>query len=198
MGYYIRVLAASADEIPIGALREAAKPALIEIATGSDNSWSELILTHASGDEIAIIERNPVIDDELGAEEIAEFIEEVAECKPRSAAAWLQQYLPAVKVIYAFQLLGGTEIDDGWAPLHSVHAKVWNLAGGILQSDGEGFSNEDGCTILWQFSDSVKGRWKCAALRENGEWIGFEMDLGDLAQRTEFKNGRVPSGAKLL
>ncbi len=97
MGYYIRVLAASADEIPIGALREAAKPALIEIATGSDNSWSELILTHASGDEIAIIERNPVIDDELGAEEIAEFIEEVAECKPRSAAAWLQQYLPAVK-----------------------------------------------------------------------------------------------------
>jgi hypothetical protein len=198
MGYYIRVLAAKAEEFPIEVLREAAKPALLEIAAGSDNSWSELILAHQSGDEIAIIERNPVIDGELGGEEIAEFIEEVSDCKPDSAAAWLQRYLPTIKVVYAFQLLGGTEIDDGWTPLHSVHAKVWNLAGGILQADGEGFCNEDGYTILWQFSDSAEGSWNCAVLGEDGKWVAFRLELGDLEQREAFQRGQVPDGAKLI
>jgi hypothetical protein len=198
MGYYIRVLAVKPDKIAVETLREAAKPAVIEIATGSDNSWSELILAHESGDEIAIIERNPVIDGELGAEEITEFIEEVSDCKPDTAAAWLNQYLLTVKVVYAFKLLGGTEIDDGWTPLHSVHAKVWNLAGGILQADGEGFSNEDGYTILWQFSESVSGPWNCAVLGGDGEWINFEIDLASLEQREAFQRGRVPGGAKLV
>jgi hypothetical protein len=198
MGYYIRVLAAKADEIPIGVLREAAKPAVLEIATGSDDSWSELILSHESGDEIAIIERNPVVDGELGAEELEEFLDEVTDCKPDSGAAWLKQYLPTVKVVYAFQLLAGTEIDDGWTPLHSVHAKVWNLAGGILQSDGEGFSNADGYTILWQFSESVSGPWNCAVLNGDGEWVKFEIDLASLEQREAFQSGQVPDGAKLI
>jgi len=198
MGYYIRVLGTKTDEIPIEALREAAKPAVIEIASGLDNSWTELSLAHESGDEIAIIEKNPVIDGELGAEEVTEFIEEVAECKPDSAAAWLKQYLPTVKVVYAFQLLGGTEIDDGWTPLHSVHTKVWNLAGGILQSDGEGFSNEDGYTILWQFSESASGPWNCAVLGEDSKWANFEIDLGSLEQREAFQRGQFPHGAKSI
>jgi hypothetical protein len=105
MGYYIRVLSTNVDEIPIEALREAAKPAVIEVAASSDKTWSELILAHESGNEIVIIERNPVIEGELGADEVAEFIEEVADCKPDSAAAWLQRYLPAAKAVYAFQLL---------------------------------------------------------------------------------------------
>jgi hypothetical protein len=62
-----------------------------------------------------------------------------------------------VKVIYAFQLLNGTDVEDGWARLHSLYNAVWEHAGGILQSDGEGFSNEEGYTILWQFSD---GNWR--------------------------------------
>lgn len=198
MGYYIRVLAAKADEIPVEILREAAMPAVIEIVSGSDSSWKELILAHESGDEIAIIERNPVIDGELGAEELEEFLEEVAECKPHSAAAWLQQYLPTVRVVYAFQLLGGTKISDGWTPLHSVHAKIWNLVGGILQADGEGFSNEEGFTVLWQFDESAVGPWNCAVLGEDGKWTNFEMDLGNIVQREAFQHGKVPSGAKVL
>jgi hypothetical protein len=54
----------------------------------------------------------------------------------------LQQYLPSVKVIYAFQFLNGTDVEDGWTPLHRVYNAVWERAGGILQSEGEGFSNE--------------------------------------------------------
>lgn len=116
-----------------------------------------LTLRHKSGQEIAVIERNPVSEGELGADELQEFLDEVPHHKPDSAAAWLQKYLPTVKVIYAFQLLGGTDVDDGWTPLHRLYQAIWSHAGGILQADGEGFSNEEGYTILWQFAESVTG-----------------------------------------
>jgi len=45
-----------------------------------------------SGQEIAIIEKNPVVEGQLGADELQEFMEEVADCKPESAARWLVQY----------------------------------------------------------------------------------------------------------
>jgi hypothetical protein len=53
------------------------------------------------------------------------------------------------------QLLSGTDVDDGWTPLHRVHSAVWNHVGGIFQADGEGFSDEDGFTILWQFAETT-------------------------------------------
>jgi len=55
--------------------------------------------------------------------------------------------------------LHGTEVDNGFEIMHRVYASVWSLAGGILQADQEGFSNESGHTILWQFSDNVRGAW---------------------------------------
>ena len=122
-------------------------------------------------------------------------MEEVADCKPESAARWLQQYLPSVKVIYAFQLLNGTDVEDGWTPLHSLYNTVWEHAGGILQSDGEGFSNDEGYTILWQFSDRVTGSWNMGVLKD-GRWLHFEMDLGNEQHRNAFLSGQVPDGAK--
>jgi hypothetical protein len=70
--------------------------------------------------------------------------------------------------------------------------------GGILQADGEGFSNEDGYLILWQFADTVDGDWNMAVLDKDGSWIRFQMNLGDPEQRAAFLKGRVPEGAKIL
>jgi hypothetical protein len=109
----------------------------------------------------------------------------------------LQHYLPGVKVIYAFQLLSGTDFEDGWAPLHRLYNAVWDHAGGILQSDGEGFSDENGFTILWQFSSSVTGKWNMGLLKDS-RWVHFEMDLGNEQHRNAFLNGQVPDGAKIL
>jgi hypothetical protein len=124
-------------------------------------------------------------------------MDEVSDCKPESAATWLRQYLPRVQVIYAFQLLSGTDVEDGWTPLHRLYNSVWEHAGGILQSDGEGFSNEDGHTILWQFSDDVAGKWNMGVLKD-GRWVNFQMDLGNKRHRKAFLNGQVPDGAKVF
>jgi len=102
-----------------------------------------------------------------------------------------------VKVIYAFHLLDGTDVDDGWSPLHRLHSAVWDKAGGILQADGEGFSDEDGYTILWQFSDRASDKWNMGLLKD-GRWVHFEMDLGNEQHRNAFLGGQVPDGAKVV
>ena len=197
MGYYIRVLGKTLGNIPLNQLREAAKPAVLHISEGNGDAWEQITLSHKSGQEIAIIERNPVVEGRLGAEELREFIDEVPHYKPETAASWLQQYLPSVKVIYAFQLLGGTDVDDGWTPLHRLYNAVWKKAGGILQADGEGFCDEDGFTILWQFADTVTGKWNAGVLKD-GRWVHFEMDLGNEQHRSAFLSGQVPNGVKVL
>jgi hypothetical protein len=201
MGYYIRVLAT--DEMPIveqelrNCLPRTPRCELDREGKG-DSGWSQLVLRHSGGTAIAAIERNPVSPGELGEEEVAEFIEEARIAKPRSAARWLEQFLPRVKVIYAFQILSGTGVGDGWAAVHALQSYIWNKRGGILQADGEGFSNEDGYTIVWQFADDVDGMWKMAVLNEVGQWVSFEMDLANPEQRADFLEGILPQGVKIL
>ena len=197
MGYYIRVLGKKLGNIPLDELRQISQPAVLLHDGEEDDAWEQLTLSHKSGRAIAVIEKNPVTEGQLGADELQEFIDQVPHYKPQSAATWLQHYLPGVKVIYAFQVLSGTDVEDGWAALHRLYKAVWHHAGGILQSDGEGFSDEGGYTILWQFSDSVTGKWNMGVLKD-GRWVHFEMDLGNEQHRNAFLNGQVPDGANLL
>jgi hypothetical protein len=196
MPYYIRVLGKTLDNIPLEELRKISQPAVLHSEEEGD-AWEQLILAHKSGQEIAVIEKNPVLEGQIGADELQEFIDEITDYKPESAATWLHEYLPSVKVIYAFQLLDGTDVEDGWTPLHRLYYAVWEHAGGIFQSDGEGFSDEGGYTILWQFSDRVTSKWNMGVLQE-GRWIHFEMDLGNEQHRKAFLSGQVPEGAKVI
>lgn len=198
MGYRIRILGKNLAMPPFEELKKAASPAVLEGDEGVGDDWEALILKHKSGMAIAQIEKNPVMEGELGFDEIKEFIDEVSYYRPPSAAAWLKNYLPGVKVIYSFQLLFGTDIDDGFSLMHKVYGLVWKYAGGILQADQEGFSNEVGHHILWQFSDEVEGSLNVGVLGLDGRWMNFEMDLGDQAQREAFWRGEVPTGAKSL
>ena len=127
-----------------------------------------LILKHKGGEPIAFLEKNLVLPGQLGADELQEFVSEVSHYKPSSAAAWLKEYLSLVKVIYSFQLLHGTEVDNGYEIMRRVYSSVWGHAGGILQADQEGFTNESGYTILWQFSERVSGAWNVGILPPNG------------------------------
>jgi hypothetical protein len=197
MGYYIRVLGTNLDIGSLQSLRDNSRPAFLNVMQGTEDMWERIVLTHESGQEIAVVEKNPVIAGQLGADELQEFIEEVAHFEPESAVSWLRDFLPTVKVIYAFQLLNGTDVNDGWTSLHSLYSAVWKYAGGILQADGEGFTDEQGFTIVWQFEETVSGVWNMGSLQA-GHWVHFEMNLGNEQQRADFKRGEVPRGAKML
>jgi hypothetical protein len=198
MGYRIRILGKSLAPAPLKQLQEQAKPAVLEIDPGVGDDWEALILKHSSGLPIAFIEKNPVIEGQLGFDELREFAGEVSYYKPDSAASWLKSYFTGVRVIYSFQLLSGTEVDDGFSLMHRVYAEIWSCAGGILQADLEGFTNEQGHTILWQFDESVTGEWNVGVLAPNGQWSNFEMDLGNMDHRNAFWRGEVPYGVKLI
>ena len=196
MGYYIRLLSPS-DALPsfehLQASLRSFGPVSLVVEEGDPADWKQLLIAHADETPIASIERDVVRPGELGAEEIAEFIDEIADGKPASAAAWLEDYLATVQCIYAFPILSGADKDDGWSAVYAVRGAIQETAGGIVQADGEGSSNEEGFHILWQFSDGVKGAWWMAVLRD-GQWITFQMQLGNPRHRTAFLRGEVPAG----
>jgi hypothetical protein len=200
MGYYTRILSPSKQIVSVDKLRNVVKKVSLRVSlaieNGTNENWSALVLSHKSGPEIAVIERNST-SSELGAEEIEEFLQAIEDCKPTSAVNWLTKYLPKVKTIYAFQWLGGTDIKKGEDILGPMMIAMHKLVGGVLQADGAGFSDdEQGDHILWQFSDHVKGPWRMAVLRD-GKWVRFEMQLGNPNHRDAFLRGEVPHGAKL-
>ena len=197
MGYYIRVLSTSSKCIPLSTIRGAlvakSQNAIIDSDEEADSDWEQCVLKHKGGPEIAAIERNLVIEGSLGSEELEEFGDEVKACLPTNAVGWLLKYFEEVKCIYAFQLLSGTEQKNGWEILDTAKSAIWNFAPSILQADAEGFSNEQGYHILWQFNDSVSGPWFMGIIR-NGRWVHFQIELGNQSHRKAFFEGELPSG----
>jgi hypothetical protein len=195
MSYYTRVLSKQ-EEFPsfdeLAQLIRAAHPEFkLTIESGEDDEWETLLLSGNDEVEVAVLERNPVYDGSTGQDEIADFLEDIQDCKPESGAAWLAEYLAEVKTVYALQHLQGADTEDGGNALHALRAALWERGDAIIQADGEGFTNEEGFHIVWQFSDSVSGPWNMGILQD-GTWHHFKMDLGDPDHRAAFLNGEVP------
>lgn len=196
MGYYVRVLTPEDRPIAPWILTEAV--ARFGCRTSGDThsgEWGVIEALSRSGETLCIVERNPVVTGSVGEDEIGGFQEEIAECLPKAASEWLRTYLTKVRTIYAIQIFDEVYSDDGWAAVHAMQGAIWSATGGIFQADGEGFSNEDGDHILWQFSDRVEGEWWAAVLKA-GTWERFRMDLGNEAHRCAFKSGEVPTDAE--
>ncbi len=200
MGYYTRVLTTEEKCVPVSDLLQALEKvgfkATLDIEDGDSANWRQLTLKHPTGTEIAAIERNPVGVDTLGAEEIEEFLAELEDARPQSGADWLRSFFPRVRCVYAFQHLSGTREGDGFEVLSALKNSIWARSPAIIQADGEGFTNEDGYHILWQFSERVDGTWWMGVVREN-RWVHFQMDLGDRSHREAFWRGEIPQGAKM-
>ena len=195
MGYYTRVLSKD-EEFPafeeLSQMIRAEHPEFrLAVEEGSEEEWDVLLLSGIDEVEVALIERHPVSDGSVGQDEIADFLEDLRDCKPNSGVQWLEDYLGAVKTIYAFQHLQGAETVEGGNALHALRSALWERGDAIIQADGEGFTNEEGFHIVWQFSDSVSGPWKMGVLQD-GVWQHFTMDLGDPDHRAAFLKGAVP------
>ena len=193
--YFIRLLCPRSEWVSAGAVRAALKRARLPIKlvteAGTDNEWDTLTLEHRQGEMIASVERIPVTAQGAGAELVAALSASLKGVTPTSGANWVRAYLPTVKAIYSFEILDGTEHDRGWDSVYILQNLLQEKLGGIFQSDGEGFSNEEGSHITWQFDSGVAGPWKMAVL-QGTRWQSFQMDLENRVQRRAFQEGRVP------
>ena len=160
--------------------------------TDENGDWSSLLLSTLDGIEVAVLERKPVSNGSAGQDEIADLIEEMHGAQPKQARQWLEEYLAEIQTVYAFQHLQGSEFAEGMAALHGLRHLLFERGESILQADNEGFTNEEGYHILWQFADSVSGSWSMAVLQDDA-WRNFSMDLGDPEHREAFWAGEVPT-----
>ncbi len=195
MPYYTRVLSKD-EEFPsiedlADTLRTNHPDYTIAPEEGTHEEWESLLLAATDGVEVAVIERNPVYDGSVGQDEIADFLEDLVDARPEANVEWLEEYLESVKTVYAIQHLQGAETVEGSNALHALRAALLQRGDAILQADGEGFANEEGYHIVWQFSDAVTGPWNMAVLQES-TWFHFTMDLGDPEHRAAFLRGEVP------
>lgn len=195
MSYYTRVLSKDEEFPSFDELAQFVRTEHPEfrltIEDGTEEDWETLLLSGTDEVEVALLERNPVFDGSAGQDEIADFLEDIQDCKPRSGVQWLEDYLESVKTVYAFLHLQGADTVGGGNALHALRSKLWERGDAILQADGEGFTNEEGFHIMWQFSDSISGPWKMGVLQD-GVWHHFSMDLGDPDHRAAFMKGLVP------
>ena len=198
MGYYTRVLSKYEDfpsfEELVQSVQSEHPNFSLTVEEGTEENWESILLSGDGEVEVAVLERNPVSDGSVGQDEIAEFLEETHDCKPESGVEWLHSFLTEVKTVYAFQHLAGSETEEGLAALHALRTFLWQRGESIIHADLEGFTNEDGYHIVWQFSDTVTGPWNMAVLQD-GTWHHFQMDLGDPDQREAWFRGEVPSDA---
>ena len=200
MGYFIRVLGLYPDAIPAGELETALLADGLTAVIDPDHKedpWSVIDVEAPDGLKLAQIEKNFVFPGCLAQEELDEFRLLIRAHQPLSAVEWLDKYFDRVKVMYAIRVLDGALIDDNMEIVDSLKRAVWGKSGGLLQHDMEGFSNEEGFHILWQFPDDITGDKYCAVL-EGGVWVRFRMDLGDPFQRMAFWAGEVPQMAVRL
>ncbi len=201
MAYYVRLITQSLEHIPIqrlaDILREWGTPGLFGIAAGSETEWTELLVRNTRNEDVCSIERNQRGRDELFDEEIAEFRDELGNCQPRRGAEWVARYLDEAQVIYAVRVSASTTAGSKHEPeleASSVLGALKSDLGGIIQADMEGFTNEDGHTVVWQFDDDVDGEWAVAVLDDEANWTAARIDLGNREHRRAFTSGRLPSG----
>jgi hypothetical protein len=195
MPYYTRVLTSQEDfpsrEELAQFIHSEHPDYRLTLEDGTEDEWESLLLSGNDEVEVAVIERNPVFDGSNGQEEIADFLLDLEDCKPDTGVQWLAEFLGEVKTIYAIQHLQGAETVDGSNALHALRSHLWERGDAILQADGEGFTNEDGFHIVWQFSDNISGPWNMGVYKDD-IWYHFKMDLGDPDHRAAFLAGEVP------
>jgi hypothetical protein len=190
MGYYVRLLSPSEKTISFGTIKKEVET--IRLTAGSEGEWEDISISGPSEITISILSRITA-GSEAGSLAINKLKEGLSSAYPASAREWIKIYLSKVKTIYAFQLLTENLTTDAeWRTLGQIQNLLKNQLGGIIQSDHEGYFNENGDYILWQMYAGATGSVPAATLDENGEWITFQLKLADEKAVERFKQGDKP------
>ncbi|MFZ4122228.1 MAG: hypothetical protein ACOYKM_11260 [Caulobacterales bacterium] len=209
MGYFIRLLTPSTHVPSLGQLQDDLDELgfdgvtfAVEDSDADDTkvAWRFLRVFDEDGYPVCDISRDVLGEGDMVQEELADFRAELKDALPKNAARWAREQLEQVKSIYAVQILAtDSDDDESEDSLPSVLlALLQGYLGGMIQGDGEGFSNDDGALVVWQFSDDAQGEWLAAVMDGQGSWTPFMMDIGEPAHRAAFQEGRVPVGATLV
>lgn len=178
--------------------------ALVDAEIESDEeegsgTWSQIALYLDNGDPVAEIDRFERGEEEFDdyiADAVRALLDDKEPVMPHSAVRWLCQYMHSVQVVFNFKPHQAFYDEKGWAIFNEVWTNLKKLEPGIVHVQGEGFTNEAGAQITWEFPNGTVGEWKMAVLDEHNNWIDFKMDLANLEQCQAFQAGKLPTAAQ--
>ncbi|HLO03924.1 MAG TPA: hypothetical protein VK191_12520 [Symbiobacteriaceae bacterium] len=196
MSYFLRILSPSAQPIsalPVIQRLKAQQLSGIGLAcTGDQSAWTSLLIRHGQeGSVIAEVERLLVRPGSPGEQELSRLIRVAELAQPLSASAWLSSLLPSVQTVWGINLYAGLNEPGGWEALGAVKDAIWGAVGGIQYVTDEGFTNEEGYQVTWEFPPDATGTWWMAMMKE-GAWSRFEADRGNPLHKALFESGRIP------
>lgn len=190
MAYYVRILTPSEKIVPASEISGQGRS--IRLASGMDAAWERIEIFEPEDNLISILERLPIYAGSTGESELIKLQDSIRGSYPASAREWLKRYLSRVKTIYSFQLFPDNIAREGWPTLGRVQNCLKDALSGIIQSDNEGFYNENGDYILWQMYEGAAGMVPAATLNDNGDWMAYQLRLKDEKAVENFKEGIVP------
>lgn len=166
-----------------------------EIETDDEENWSQLALYTEDGEAVLEVDRlnrgEPTFSDHLG-DIVRRLLDEKEPVKPHSSVKWLCNYLSKVETVYVLRPQAALYNEQGW----EIFNEFWtNLkdSRGIVHCDGEGFTNEEGAQITWEFPGGASGDWKMALYDgDRNTWVEFTIDLANQEQRLLFLDGTLP------
>jgi hypothetical protein len=196
MSYFLRILSPATKPLGVAPviqrLRDRQLKGIGLACSGPQAAWESLVLRQGQeGNVIAEVERLPVQPGSAGEQELARLMRVAEKAQPLSASAWLASFLPSVRTVWAVSLYNGLNEPGGWEALGAVKDAIWTQVGGIQYVSDEGFTNQDGYQITWEFARGATGTWWMAVMKE-GAWTRFEVDLANPVHKAMFLNGQVP------
>ncbi|MBU6452224.1 MAG: hypothetical protein KGS72_10625 [Cyanobacteria bacterium REEB67] len=199
-----------------------------EEGEGEDNfpgCWSTLTLFLDDGEPVIEIEKYGFEEENFTAaiqDTVRLLLDDKKPVKPASAVKWLCQFMSKVKVLYEFRPMPAVKTEAGWELFNEVWTNMRDILRGIVHLEDEGFTNEQGAQITWEYPDAddvdasagsdaalhgtiaqaagdamTEEKLKVAVLDQNGQdWIEYMINLANQEQRLLFMAGKAPD--KLL
>lgn len=203
MSYHIRVFAERSEPVLFDRLqRRLSSEGLSAVFTIGDETagryWRQVLVRHATGSDIAVLTRDRIVNRRDAKRVGALYLRLFESRQPLSAVRWLKRYLGNVSAVYDFEILDGVYEHNGWRIVGELQKEIWETAGGVMQADGEGFTNNSGYLILPAPPQISKGILHVAVLSRWRRWIPFELDLSVDSHIRSFLKGKVPGGVRKL
>jgi hypothetical protein len=165
--------------------------------TEKTDTHNQIIIKKNKLELIIIIELLPEKkeEDKIKLKNIIEYLEKKL---PKKNMKWVKKYISKTKIFYEFIPLSTFESDEDWEILSIIQTEAWANSRGIFQYIDEGFTNESGDLVLWDYPFSITGKRIAAVKDFTRRWKTFEMDLESINQRKSFFEGKVPKNSKLI
>jgi hypothetical protein len=116
--------------------------------------------------------------------------------RPACNVPRLRQFFPRVRSIYVWALYSGTEVGNGWDPVHAVDELLTADRRTAVHVENEGWVNPAGDIISLELPGPVPDLWP-TALYVDGRWHRFAMRTGNAKARACFLRGAVPPRTKV-